>query len=102
MPVSAVVDMGDYDRRRQFVYDTLVQHADINQVDLRAALDTMHVRYTPYYLVNALEVEGGLPHRLWLSSRPEVDRVMPSPVLRPLPAPLSVSTGDYAPPTEPQ
>lgn len=36
--------------------------------------------------MNALEVQGGLLVRLVLASRSEVDRVIPSPCLRPVPA----------------
>jgi len=55
------------------------------------------VEYTPYYLVNALEVRGGTLVRLYLSTRPEVDRVIPSPRLRPAnPAGVSAS-GDSGP-----
>ncbi len=43
----------------------------------------MGLEYTPYYLVNGLEVEAGLPVRLWLQTRAEVAAVMTSPVLRP-------------------
>jgi len=100
--VSAAAALADYDQRRASVYQQLVDHANTTQADLRAALDALHVHYTPYYLVNALEVEGGLLHRLWLSNRPEVARIMPSPVLRPLPAAPLPGTGDSAPPPEPQ
>ena len=100
--VSAAAAMEDYDARRQFVYETLVKHANAAQSDLRAQLDAMHVRYTPYYLVNALEVEGGPLHRLWLERRPEVDRVMASPALRPLPEPVSPEGGDDPAPEGPQ
>ena len=81
--VSAAAGMKDYDARRTFVYDTLVEHAQADQAELVAALDKLGVDTTRYYLVNGLEVQGGLPVRLWLSTRPEVDRVLPSPRLRP-------------------
>jgi subtilisin family serine protease len=100
--VSAAVNLTNYDERRAFVYTTLVDHARRSQADLRAALDILRVEYTPYYLVNALEVRGGLLHRLWLSTRPEVDRVIPSPVMRPLPQELSISSGQMAAPSQPQ
>ncbi|MBK8986699.1 MAG: S8 family serine peptidase [Chloroflexi bacterium] len=90
--VTAAAAMPDYNARRQFVYDTLVSHADATQADLRADLDRLGVSYTPYYLVNALEVSGGWPMQVWLASRPEVDRVLPNPTLRPPQgAPLAVS-----------
>lgn len=100
--VSAAVGMADYDGRRQFVYDTLTTHANETQADLRQSLDGMGVAYTPYYLVNALEVRGGLLHRLWLSTRPEVDRIIPSPVLRPTHSDLGLPTQLGAAPAVPQ
>ncbi|MBA3534596.1 MAG: S8 family serine peptidase, partial [Ardenticatenales bacterium] len=87
--------------RLAFVYDTLVGHADRSQTDLRSSLDQMGATYQPFYLVNAIEVEGGLPLRLWLESRPEVDRVLYSPMLRPLPEPEPPARGEESAPTTP-
>ena len=100
--VAAAAEIADYDERRRFVYDTLVAHAEADQRDLRALLDRLGIAYRPYYLVNALEVEGGLPVRLLLEQRPEVDRVLPNPVLRPLPGPLPQDRGGADPPSQPQ
>lgn len=99
--VSAAAEMGDYDARRRFVYDTLTTHASRSQADLRQSLDSLGVDYTPYYLVNALEVRGGLLHRLWLATRPEVDRIIPNPVLRPVPADLMLPLPLSSAPTVP-
>jgi hypothetical protein len=85
--------------RRQAVHGALLAHAEATQADLHATLARLGVGYTPYYLVNALEIEGGLPLRLWLALRPEVDRVLPSPVLRPWPAAPEPATGDEPAPT---
>ncbi|NKQ37314.1 MAG: S8 family serine peptidase, partial [Chloroflexi bacterium] len=100
--VSSAVQIDDYDQRRQFVYDALTSHADTTQADLRQSLDRLGVDYTPYYLVNGLEVRGGLPLQWWLSTRPEVDRVIPSPVLRPVPANLPLPSQPASPPAEPE
>ena len=91
--VSAAAPMDDYDARRQFVYATLVNHAEASQRDLRQTLDRFGIGHTPYYLVNAVEVEGGLLARLLLSTRSDVDRILPSPRLRPLPAAPPVESG---------
>jgi subtilisin family serine protease len=84
-----VRQISDIDERRTAAYQTLVGHANETQADLRSTFENFGVEYTPYYLVNALEVRGGTLVRLYLATRPEVDRVIPSPRLRPVP-----STGD--------
>ena len=92
--VSSAAQMPDYDARRQYVYATLVARADESQADLRSLLDRFHVRYTPYYLVNAVEVDGGLLAQLLLSGRQDVSRILPSPRLRPLPGSLDAGRGE--------
>ena len=90
------------DEQRTAVYTTLTDHANRTQADLRRTLDLFGVNYTPYYLVNALEVDGGPLLRLWLSRRSEVDRVIDSPVLRPLPEPAATAVGTAERPLTPQ
>ena len=97
-PAAAIADPLE---RRAFVYDSLTGHANATQAGLRAALDMGGIDYTPYYLVNALEVDGGPLVGQWLAARPEVDRVLDSPVLRPLPAPLESARGPAPAPTLP-
>ncbi len=92
----------DLAARRNAVYTTLVNHADASQADLRATLDRLRIGYTPYYLVNGLEVNGGLLMRLWLETRPDVGELMVSPRLRPV-DPLELPPGELLPaPTTPQ
>lgn len=101
--VSQAYGMKDYNARRSFVYTTLVSHANQTQSSLRQRLDQIGVHYTPYYLVNGLEVQAGPLVRIWLETRPEVDRILASPILRPLPAAVPVSTGEEtATPAQPQ
>jgi hypothetical protein len=88
----------DYFEHRAKVYEILVGHAQESQSGLRADLDRFRLVYTPYYLVNALEVRGGPLVRWWLSTRPEVDRVMLNPWMRPLPAPPPSSPGNLPAP----
>ena len=82
--LASIRQIADIDERRTAAYEMLVQHANETQADLRNTFDDLGVEYTPYYLVNALEVRGGTLVRLYLSIRPEVDRVIPSPRLRPV------------------
>jgi len=84
--VSSAASIKDYNARRQAVYKTLVEHANTTQSDLRLSLDRLGIAYTPYYLVNALEMPDNPFLRFWLSRRPEVDRILNAPLLRPLPS----------------
>ncbi len=99
--LSSVAVIDDYQARRRAVYETLVRHADATQGRLRDDLSRFGIWHRPYYLMNAVEVEGGMLVRLWLEMRPEVDRVVPNPVLRPLPIPLEASSGAMPAPDEP-
>ncbi|WP_203864314.1 S8 family serine peptidase [Plantactinospora endophytica] len=87
--------------RGREVYRRLVETADRSQADLRRDLDRLRLDHTPYYLVNAVEVEGGSAVRAWLSRRADVDRVLVSQRLRPLPAGGSPTRGDQPAPTAP-
>lgn len=78
---AAIPDQRD---RAAYVYTTLVEHAESSQADLRYTLGNLRVRHRPYYLINAIEVDGGPLLRFWLMSRPEVERIIDSPVLRPV------------------
>ncbi len=89
------------DARAGQVYQRLVATAERTQVDLRRELRRLRLGHTPYYLVNAIEVDGGPAVRAWLSSRPEVDRVLVNQRLRPLPAPPATAGGSAPAPTGP-
>lgn len=95
--VGVSASIQNIDQRRADVYSRLVSHADATQADLRTALEKRNISYTPYYLVNAIEVNGGPLLKLWLTNRSDVDRVLDSPHLRPLPDPLPVSEGSAGP-----
>jgi subtilisin family serine protease len=97
--VSQASRIADRNARLRFVYSTLTQQADRTQANLRATLDRLGVAYRPYYLVNALEVDGGPLLRAYLAAQPEVDRILDSPHLRPLPASAAgLGLPDLAPP----
>ncbi|MBO4206682.1 S8 family serine peptidase [Micromonospora echinofusca] len=91
----------DRDTRAAEVYRRLVETARRTQADLRRDLDRLHLPYTPYYLVNAVEVAGGPEVRAWLARRPEVARVLVGQRVRPLPAPAPTSRGDAPAPATP-
>jgi subtilisin family serine protease len=90
--LSEIVNIKDRNERLTVAYQRLTRQANQSQAGMRKTFDTFGISYTPYYLVNAMEVQGGTLVRLYLMTRPEVDRVVPSPRLRPAPA-AEVSTG---------
>lgn len=98
--VAAARGISDRAERVGYVYETLVDRARASQADLRRTLDALRVSYRPYYLVNALEVDGGPFLRFYLASRSEVDRVLDSPHLRPLPVERPIATGEAPSPSE--
>ncbi|MGI5213100.1 S8 family serine peptidase [Plantactinospora sp. CA-290183] len=87
--------------RGREVYRRLVETARRSQADLRRQLDRLHLDHTPYYLVNAVEVDGGPAVRAWLSGRDDVAEVLVSQRLRPLPAGRTPMRGAVAAPTAP-
>ncbi|SIN23886.1 S8 family serine peptidase [Micromonospora cremea] len=90
------------DARAAEVYRRLVTTADRSQTDLRRELTRLRLDPVSYYLVNAVEVDGGPAVRAWLARRPEVARVLVSQRLRPLPAPAGQNRGTAAAPTGPE
>ena len=80
--LSDVAKIEDRDERLTAAYDELTDIANHSQAGLREIFDAAHIKYTPYYLENAMEVQGGTLVRLFLLTRSEVDRVIPSPRLR--------------------
>ncbi len=98
--LSGAAEIEDNLERRRFIYRTLVRHAEHTQADLKTTLYRLGVDYTPYYLVNSIQVQGGPLLKLWLLSRPEIDQVLANPWMRPLPAPRPIQTGKQAVPSE--
>jgi hypothetical protein len=91
--LSEVASISDRNERLTAAYEEMTDLANKSQARVRADFDAFGVKYTPYYLVNAMEVQGGTLVHLYLMTRPEVERVIPSPRLRPIP-PDSPSAGD--------
>jgi Subtilisin-like serine proteases len=98
--LSSVRQIQDIDERRTAAYQMLTKKANETQAGLRNTFDNFGIKYTPYYLVNAMEVRGGTLVRFYLSTRSEVDRVIPSPRLRPAtPSGALAASGGQAAPT---
>ena len=86
-------DLPDWLARRTAVYTVLTEHARQTQAGLRQYLDERQATYTPFYLVNALEVQGSRVRRT-LASHPDVAYILDSPQARPLRNPVPVSAGN--------
>lgn len=99
--VSAAANIPDRAQRLHYVYTTLRDHANTSQARLRADLDRLGIQYQPYYLVNGIEVNGDSLVQAYLERQPEVDRILYSPHLRPLPAAVTPMTGDLPAPQKP-
>jgi subtilisin family serine protease len=84
--LSDLVFVADVRARRAEAYRRLVATADRTQAALRRDLADLYLSFTPFYLVNGVEVVGDPAIRDWLARRPEVDRVLLNPRLRPIPA----------------
>jgi len=96
--LSPAREIQDVDARRRWVYETLATHAEREQADLRAWLDARGIAYTPYYLTNGIEVHASAIRRWQIAGRDDVDRILYSPELRPLPESPAPEPGDAAPP----
>jgi len=57
--VPVIIDGYSLDERKEVIYSALTEKADLSQASLRTMLEKRHIEYTPYYLVNALEVDAG-------------------------------------------
>ncbi|HYN96484.1 MAG TPA: S8 family serine peptidase, partial [Pilimelia sp.] len=101
VPADAPPGQAGRDTRVRAVHGLLVAHAERTQAPLRRELDRLRLSYTPYYLVNAVEVAGGPAVRAWLGRRADVDRILPSQRVRPLPAHPGPERGSVPTPAAP-
>ncbi|MEV6523636.1 S8 family serine peptidase [Longispora sp. NPDC051575] len=83
------------------VHRKLVDTAEASQAELRGTLRDRHIPFTPYYLVNAIELDGGPVLRLRLAARPDVARVLISQRLRPIWQRGAPAGGTLGPPDGP-
>ncbi|GAA1796987.1 hypothetical protein GCM10009682_18300 [Luedemannella flava] len=96
--LTGIAQVADRAARLDSTYRRLVATAERTQAPLRRKLDSWHLDYTPYYLVNAISVAGGPLVREWRAGRDDVDRVLLEQDLRPLPAAAPAARGSAAAP----
>ena len=70
--LSAAYGITDWGERGWFVYRTLVEHAERTQRALRAELSARGLAYRPFWIVNAVYVEGTLTDAQALERRADV------------------------------
>ena len=70
--LSAAYGITDWGERGRFVYRTLVEHAERTQRALRAELLARGLAYRPFWIVNAVYVEGTLTDVQALERRADV------------------------------
>ena len=74
--VSRLVDRQS---RNAYVFNTLFEHAETNQIAIRAWLVKSGVAYRSYYIVNALQMLADADLMVALAKRNDVKRVMTNP-----------------------
>lgn len=76
---STLAEIDDLEIRQRTIYEGLTQHATQTQADLRQMLDAAEAEYTPYYLVNGIEVRGNADLAEEINSRSDVAYIIDSP-----------------------
>jgi subtilisin family serine protease len=64
-------------QRTTFVYQQLTQTAERSQAGLRALLDAKGAAYRPFWIVNTIQVTGGMELLKEIASRDDVERIIP-------------------------
>jgi len=100
--INSASSISNFNERRQFVYKTLVNHANATQKVIKIQLESMGIPYKSYYLVNGFLIPNNPILRFWISTHNEVDRILENPRLRPLPDQLPISIGNEDVPQIPQ
>ena len=86
--LSAIANITEVSERRSAVYHELTDTAVESQASIKEKLDSWHVPYTSYYLVNGIEADINPFLRMFIERREDVAKILESPQLRPLPDPL--------------
>src|SRR5881397_1273102 len=88
--LSAAPAISDWNARGWYVYNRLVGAARGSQTGLRSLLRSQGVRYTSFWIINAIRITSGASTLAAVAARPEVDKVVPDksyPLIDGTPAP---------------
>jgi subtilisin family serine protease len=84
--LSGASALSTKEAKGRYVYDRLRAVAESSQKGLRAWLDAQGVEYQSFYLVNAIKVQVDRGRLLSMAARPDVDRIVPNPWVKGVPA----------------
>ncbi|HEX9029387.1 MAG TPA: S8 family serine peptidase, partial [Anaerolineales bacterium] len=87
--LSPAFKIPNWRARGQFVYNRLQAVANASQAGIRAELQKQKVKYQPFWILNSIKVTAGQAELNYLSSQPEVEKIVPDGVYHipdPLPA----------------
>ncbi len=73
--VDAAYDMNDHDARGWYVYNTLKEHADRTQSDLRSFLMVRDIEFKPFWIANMIIAEVDRTTAEQIAVRPDVARI---------------------------
>ncbi len=76
--LSGAAAISDWNARGWFVYNRLTGAARNSQGELRALLKSQAVRYTSFWIINALRITSGSSTLAAVAARPEVEKIVPS------------------------
>lgn len=80
--LSGAAALPTKEEKGRYVYEALWGTAERTQAPLRAALGARGVSYRPFYIVNALLIEGDAALVRELAGRPDVARIEANPTIR--------------------
>ncbi len=80
--LSPAYGIHDVNKRRRFVYETLLRTAHTSQNALRAWLTSRGIAYRWFYTTNALLVKGDIRLIIEIARREDVARIVGNPVIR--------------------
>src|SRR5439155_685778 len=75
--LSGASAISDWDARGWFVYNRLTRVARDSQGALRSLLKSQGVRYTSFWIINAIRITSGASTLAAVAARPEVASVVP-------------------------
>lgn len=80
--VSAAAQLPTKNEKGTYVYETLSQHAEQDQVELRTLLDQLGVPYQSFWIANMIWVDGDAQTALAIAQSEKVEQIYDAPTIR--------------------